>query len=260
MREISLDDLTLPEGWDARAAAALEAGEANVNAHSSVWQECKLPLKKLSYDKCFYCEIVQERSDDAVDHFRPKSLYPWSAFEAKNYRFACTFCNSRRRDIENNRTGGKGEDFPLLDESKRATCCEEEEDESPILVDPCKSDEPGLIDFDDSGQPIPTYAEDEHKTRCLRAEASIRLYHLDHQDLVDRRKTLAASITRKVRTAERLFPKTELGDAAIDASFKEHVKSLAELVKPQSELSSFARRMLDGYRSIAWVRGILLTI
>jgi len=260
MREIDLANLELPDGWEGRAQVAIDAGAAQVNSHAAVWQECKKPLKKLSHDKCYYCEIIQERSDDAVDHFRPKSLYPWSAFSADNYRFACTYCNSRRRDVENNRTGGKGDNFPLVDEDRRATCCDEEDNESPILLDPCQSDEPGLIDFDDDGKPVPTYSKEEHEVRNMRAETSIQLYHLHHQDLVDRRLALAAKITRKVRAAERLFPQTEQGDAAIDASFKEHVRSLAELIRPEAELSSFARRMLDGYRGLTWVRGILRTV
>ena len=260
MREVDLDNLVLPDGWAERAQIAIQAGIEQVNAHAGVWQECKEPLKKLSHDKCYYCEIVQERSDDAVDHFRPKSLYPWSAFDANNYRFACTYCNSRRRDIENDRIGGKGNHFPLLTGTNRATCCHEEKNESPLLVDPCESAEPGLIDFDDSGRAVPTYAEDEHEVRNIRAAISIRLYHLDHQDLVDRRKALAAIVTRKVCAAERLFPRTEQGDPEVDASFKEHVRSLAELIRPEAELSSFARRMLDGYRSIAWVCGILRSV
>ena len=260
MREINLDNLVLPPGWSGRARSAVQAGAAQVDAHAAVWQECKEPLKALSHDKCFYCEIVQERSDDAVDHFRPKSLYPWSAFDSKNYRFACTYCNSRRRDIENNRVGGKGEHFPLLDETKRATCYHEEQNESPLLLDPCQPDEPGFIDFDDSGQAVPTYAERSHEVRNRRAAISIRLYHLDHQDLVDRRKAVAADVTRIIRAAERLFPQTEQGDPAVDASFKEHVRSVASLVRPGSELSSFARRMLDGYRHIPWVQGILRSV
>lgn len=260
MREINIDNLELPDGWVIKAQTAIQAGVGQMQNHASVWQECKEPLKSLSNDKCFYCETIQERSDDAVDHFRPKSLYPWSAFKTTNYRFSCTYCNSRRRDIENNRLGGKGNHFPLLREDMRATCFDEEEYESPLLVDPCQPDEPGLIDFDDAGQPVPAYSEAEHRVRNLRAVTSIRLYHLDHQDLVDRRTVLAAKITRKVRAAERLFPRTEQGDADIDASFKEHIKSLAEMIRPEAELSSFARRMLDGYRDVLWVRGILRSV
>ena len=99
MREINIDNLELPDGWVIRAQAAIQADVGQMQNHASVWQECKEPLKSLSNDKCFYCETIQERSDDAVDHFRPKSLYPWSAFKISNYRFSCTYCNSRRRDI-----------------------------------------------------------------------------------------------------------------------------------------------------------------
>jgi uncharacterized protein (TIGR02646 family) len=260
MREIKLENIALPSGWDLRARTAIDVGHDDIHKHSSVWQECKKPLKSLSYDKCYYCEIVQERSDNAVDHFRPKSLYPWSAFRLSNYRFACTYCNSRRCDIENGRVGGKGDEFPLLDEARRATCLEEEEDECPLLLDPCQPDEPGLIDFDESGQPSPTYSIDESETRHLRATISIRLYHLDHQDLVDRRMLLATKLVRIIRVAERLFPYTEIGQPAIDASFKEQLRTLAEAIKPEAELSSFARRILDGYRYNKWIPGLLRSV
>lgn len=260
MRVLNKDLLELPNGWEERAQAARNAGPAAIDENASVWQECKPCLKKLSHDKCFYCEVKQIRSDNAVDHFRPKKLYPWSAFDPLNYRFACTYCNSRRKDIKNNRTGGKGEYFPLLVDEHRATCFEEECNEAPLLLDPYKDDEPALIDFGDDGRPIPTYGKDEHANRHRRAEESIRLYHLDHQDLVDKRVALAAKITSIVKTTIRQFPKTEMGDPDIDSSFKENIRQLAELIRPESELSSFARRMLDGYRDNGWVQGILRTV
>ncbi len=260
MRVLNKDLLELPEGWEERAQAARDAGPSEVDSHASVWQECKPHLKKISHDKCFYCEVTQVRSDNAVDHFRPKKHYPWSAFDPFNYRFACTYCNSRRKDIENGRTGGKGEYFPLLVEDMRATCCEEECNEAPVLLDPYKPDEPALIDFGDDGRPIPAYTKEEHSNRHRRAAESIRLYHLDHQDLVDKRLALAAEITRIVNVTIRQFPKTEMGDPDIDASFKDNIRKLATLICQESELSSFARRMLDGYRDNAWVQGILRTV
>ena len=229
MRVINLDELQIPNGWQEKAILAIADGHDRINDHADVWRNLKTPLKKLSHDKCFYCEIIQERSDGAVDHFRPKVNYPWSAFSRTNYRFACTFCNSRRIDDQNERTGGKGDSFPLFDGSTQATCCEEEPDESPILLDPCNPNEPGLIDFDETGMPLSTYSEEVHASRHKRAEVSIRLYHLDHADLVDRRKTLAVTIARTIRAAERLFPQTEAGNAGIDASFSEHVRFLADL-------------------------------
>lgn len=260
MRVLNRELLELPERWEEKAQAARDAGDEQIDSHANVWQECKPCLKRVSHDKCFYCEVKQIRSDNAVDHFRPKKHYPWSAFDPLNYRFACNFCNSRRRDTENNRTGGKGDFFPLIIEDRRATCSEEEENEAPVLLDPYNADDPGLLDFTDDGQPTPTYSQEEHQNRYRRASESIRLYHLNHHDLVDRRIALAAEITRIVRIAIRLFPKTELGDADVDAAFKNHLQTLAEFIRPDAELSAFARRMLEGYRDKAWVRGILATV
>lgn len=257
MREVKLERIVLPGGWNLRAQRANRVKHEDIDKHSKVWQDCKDSLKALSHDKCYYCEVVQERSDCAVDHFRPKSLYPWSAFRWSNYRFSCTYCNSIRRDIENDRTGGKGDNFPLLDMNRRATCFEEEEEERPLLLDPCQPDEPGLIDFDESGEPSPACSREESEIRHLRAAISIRLYHLDHQDLVDRRKTLAASLVRIINVADNLFPHTEKGTPEIDASFQEHIRSLAEAIKPEAELSSFSRRILDGYRYIKWIQHLI---
>ncbi len=257
MREVKLESIVLPRGWELKAQRAIEAGHQHVNKHDGVWKACKGPLKALSHDKCYYCEIVQERSDNAVDHFRPKSLYPWSAFRWNNYRFACTYCNSRRRDSENDRTGGKGDNFPLLDMNKRATCLEEEEEECPLLLDPCQPDDPGLIDFDESGEPSPTYSREESETRHLRAVVSIRLYHLDHQDLVDRRKALANKLVRIINVADKLLPHAEKGIPGVDASFQEHIRSLAEAIQPEAELSSFSRRILEGYRYLRWIQNLI---
>lgn len=114
MRYINLDQLELPDSWQVRADAAIADEPGKIKDHSDVWRDLKRPLMKLSHDKCYYCEIVQERSDGAVDHFRPKSKYPWSAFSPSNYRFACTFCNSVRSDKESEKTGGKEKIFPSM--------------------------------------------------------------------------------------------------------------------------------------------------
>ena len=257
MRYINKDQLQLPDDWQLRSNAAIADGPEKISDHSNVWRDIKPALMDLSHNKCFYCEIIQERSDGTVDHFRPKSKYPWSAFRHSNYRFACTFCNSVRTDRESGETGGKGDSFPLLDEARRATCYEEEKRESPILLDPCEPDEPGLIDFDQSGSPVPVYSEEEHPGRYRRANESIRFYHLGHSDLVDARKTLAVTIEHKIEAADELFPQTESGNAAIDNSFAEHVRTLASCISEDAELSAFARRILAGHRHIQWVDSLL---
>src|ERR1700684_3476119 len=105
MRYIDWTRLRLPDGWLDRAAAAANAvaGGEDPNDYAPVWRELKDGLADLSNDKCWYCEMPVPRSDNAVDHFRPKGRmgdaanehngYRWLAFERSNFRYACTFCN-----------------------------------------------------------------------------------------------------------------------------------------------------------------------
>ena len=117
MRYIPLDGLKFPENWEERARKAQgvikdltpEERTKRVNACAYIWHELKEELEKCSHHKCWYCESNQDRSDNNVDHFRPKGRvtecpdhegYWWLAFIWTNYRFSCTFCNSRRKDPE----------------------------------------------------------------------------------------------------------------------------------------------------------------
>lgn len=139
MRFINLDQLCLPCGWEEKADVAKAAAEAAgndderravISSHGAVWAALKPALEQLSNRKCWYCEAIQERSDKHVDHFRPKNRvdedgcsdhpgYWWLAFDWRNFRYSCTYCNAPRRDVEQGTTKGKGARFPLLDETKR---------------------------------------------------------------------------------------------------------------------------------------------
>ena len=108
MRFIDIAFVRPPENFDQKAAEAQADGEENIGSHSDVWRDCKASLKQASFDKCYYCEMKDIRSDGAVDHYRPKSKYKWAAFHFDNFRFACTYCNSRRKDQKTGEIGGKG--------------------------------------------------------------------------------------------------------------------------------------------------------
>jgi hypothetical protein len=58
---------------------------------------------------CAYCgSIASDRRGD-VEHYRPKSIYPWLTYEFTNYLIGCRVCNSSR----------KSNDFPLSPRSRR---------------------------------------------------------------------------------------------------------------------------------------------
>ncbi len=260
MRCVNTTPLCCPPHWESKAARARqEAGAdlAEIKKRSSVWRELKDPLADLSYDKCWYCEIRQERSDNAVDHFRPKSIYPWLAFQKSNLRYSCTYCNSGRTNPESGEIEGKDDNFPLLDETMRASAAGQEDQESPMLLDPAKTQDPGFLDFYEDGRPCARHPE--HGVRKRRAETSIRTYHLDHPDIVEKRRVLAANIAAKIRQADALFPQCDTGNPAIDEAFSGLIRILSDAMSETAELSSFARKMIAGARDKVWVEQLLVT-
>jgi uncharacterized protein (TIGR02646 family) len=270
MRCIDNTNLPLPDGWSQKASTAITAfnnGEKTINGQSNIWTALKDTLAERSHDKCWYCEIRQERSDNAVDHFRPKGRiadtkpqhdgYWWLAFDPSNFRYSCAFCNSLRKDPASGEVEGKGAKFPLLDGSPRANNPGEEINESPMLLDPCNTADPGLLDFLDDGQSCARYPD--HDVRRQRAERSIKLYHLNHPALKDQRKALAAKIEAWIKKADRLFDRCDTGDPDIDQAFDGFLKSLRDSISERAELSVFARKVIAGFRDIVWVEQLLMT-
>ena len=260
MRFIDNRRIQVSKKWQARAndarAAVVERGE-DVNSFSSVWRALKDELASLSFDKCWYCEMSQIRSDQAVDHFRPKSLYVWLAFTPSNFRYSCTYCNSRRTDAETGIVGGKGDQFPLMAGSARATDVGQEISEQPLLLNPCVADDPMLLDFDDDGRPVARHPD--HPVRRLRAETSIRLYHLDHSDLVEYRRVLAIELNDKIEAANLLYDRVDEGDAAIKGSYTSHINDLKNAIAERGQLSAFARKIVLGRRDLPWIEALLFT-
>ncbi len=210
MRHIELHEVErrVPDAWKQRAEQARQdiqdcpddQKSTLVNDHADIWQDpdLKAKLLEVSHDKCWYCESRQVRSDKSVDHFRPKNRvaecpehpgYWWLAFNLDNYRLSCTYCNSRRKDRENQSTGGKHDHFPLIDETQRVYAGDVSR-EQPELLDPLTHTDPGLLWFLPDGTSIPKYNPDTHPIYHRRAQRSIDLYHLNHTDLQEQRQQL----------------------------------------------------------------------
>lgn len=267
----------LPEGWEqqARAAAAAVAAarpqdrSTEVNKRSQVWKELKDTLKNASNGKCWYCESVDSRSDNAVDHFRPKNAvaersdhegYWWLAFDWENYRFCCTFCNCRRVDQATGQNGGKADHFPLKDEAKRANASTDNlDDEEPMLLNPSASADPGLLWFDEDGQAVPNpICSGPNGYPYKRAEVSIHFYHLNHSDIVDKRKALCSEIRRRVEDADSYFGKYDTGDGTARQAFNDAIRDLRQWTLPEAEYSATARAMLMGLRGTHPVVDVVL--
>jgi uncharacterized protein (TIGR02646 family) len=268
----------LPEGWTGQAqkaenaVAALEPAKrtAVISKHSQVWQDLKDTLKCASHNKCWYCESIDIRSDNAVDHFRPKNAvaecpdhggYWWLAFKWENFRFCCTYCNSRRINQVTGQRGGKADHFPLKEESYRAQWpADNLADEEPLLLDPCAAADPRHLWFDEDGQAVPNPVfgnTDSYPYK--RAETSIRFFHLNHPDIADQRKELCNRMRRRVEEADRYFNKYYSdGDATALGAFGDALRDLNVWLAPKEPYSSAARAMLMGLRGTHQVVDVVL--
>ncbi len=258
MRYINIELIVLPENWLTEAEEALakiSSEEAKIEDLSRVWRDLKPVLEELIGKKCWYCEVIQSRSDKEVEHFRPKKKvwdvqpkhngYFWLAFNYKNFRYSCQFCNKRRKDVVNNRIGGKGNYFPLADESKRARIPGDESREVPILLDPCVEGDVKLLDFDDAGNPCPIPSANDFEKR--RVTTSVRLYHLDHSELVEERKLLALTIEDTISDADYYFRKfASDGDEEAFYRFQAKLTYIKVAMHVREEFSLFAERYIEG--------------
>ncbi len=233
----------------------LEARHKAINLKSSVWSAAKEALREASHDKCWYCETKQDRSDMSVDHFRPKNSvieedthpgYTWLAFDWKNFRLSCTFCNCRRRDIGGTE-GGKQDHFPIIPppsyaHSKSDPC------ERSKLLDPVNVDDTKLLTFLPDGSPHPAKSD---QMTIDRVEASIELYHLKQIALVRKRKQLAIDIEEHVLKGD------DAKAGGNESNYLYHKKELIKKVRAQAEFSTAARLYLRAYRDRLWVKELL---
>ena len=285
MIHISLDEIKreIPHGWFVTADKALadvtvitdpkERAEA-INKRADVWKELRQKLAELRKDKCWYCESNDGRSDRPIDHYRPKNAiaecdnhdgYWWLAFSWDNFRYCCTFCNSRRVDKEHGTSGGKHDHFPIWKDGIRATfdnCSPDDlEREKPLLLDPCCMTDPPLLWFDENGKPAPNphLCGSEGTFLHERVTASIRLYHLDHHTIVDRRQQLYQTVKLKMAQAEEKLRRwRDNADMTAQQSLMEEVEELKKFTSPERPYSAAAKCAIMALRGSYTVAELVL--
>lgn len=267
MRHIDNRHIRIPTGWHSKARAAredVEAGRCTINERSAIWAELKDALADLSHDKCWYCEAKQERSDDAVDHFRPKNRvdecdrhdgYTWLAFDETNYRYSCTFCNSRRKGHDDV-TKGKGDSFPLIDESTRAFNPGDEEQEKPKILDPCKAGEASWLDWHEDGTPVSKYPDRTIPNE--KATCGIFLYHLDHEDACEARRSIAIDLKSWIKQGHRNYQRLCNDDPNAEQEWSDRCQYILKAISAKEPYSAFAKRIVMMLRSEAsWLDDLL---
>ena len=261
MRYIATNNLPLDKDWLKAAEAATvevrgaspEKRSAVISKHQTIWKDLKEKLRELSHGKCWYCESIDDRSDNAVDHYRPKNNvkdaapphdgYWWLAFSWKNYRFSCTFCNSVRTSAST--SGGKHDYFPLWEENRRARSeTDSLDEEMPLLLDPTNPLDVELISFSDDGSVGPAQPDSEKQEHAAAVE-TIRRYHLNHPYLVERRAELLRTMRISVEEADRLLTlhvKDNFGQSRVTA--KNRIQDILQTASPRAVYSTAVKHLL----------------
>ena len=153
----SSTEIAIQEGIEHTAARSVYANH-----------EVKKALEKLFHNKCAYCESkVTGTADWEVEHFRPKGRvaeredhpgYYWLTYAWENLYPSCQHCNQRRKDQPlwddpaELPSGGKVDQFPLLDEGTRAMePADDVRAERTLLIDPCFDDPEEYFGYDPTG-------------------------------------------------------------------------------------------------------------
>lgn len=219
-------------------------------------KDVKARLADMTSGKCAYCEADYDATQPAdVEHYRPKGAlvteagkvepaYWWLAAQWDNLLPSCIRCN--RVETQSLYDGsqvklGKGERFPLLDESNRAKKPGGEAQEIPLLIDPFREDPAIYIEFvDDGGYCIAKPVDrDENSIAAKRARASIDIYGLNRVGLVrDRSRYM-----RRARAAALRLRKLFNKQRALVGSPQGIIDRIAEEIRDELELLD---EMMDG--------------
>jgi uncharacterized protein (TIGR02646 family) len=240
-----------------------------ISRRSNLWAEIKPELALLSTGKCWYCEAKENRSDMAIDHFRPKNGvkectthpgYWWLAFDGSNYRYVCTLCNSPHRNEESDVAFGKGTHFPIVEEARRIFGpAGNLADEAPCLLDPTLAGDPSLLSFLDDGSAAPTYSEARSALFYRKALVSIDVYNLNDAKIKEERFLIAQEIKRQVDRCDKYLDHAATGEQAALDHFQEVYRVILGLISQDAQFSAAARTILAGFRDKDWVVRALST-
>lgn len=265
------------EGWAARDKhakkapgsaddKAKDAAEAQIKIKTALYKAAKPFLNRLFSGKCAYCEVMIEVSHPTeVEHYRPKGNvkdeneeevtivtergeeehpgYWWLAYTWSNLLSSCIDCN-RRRTHEKEEAGkrieakaGKADIFPV--KGKRAMEPGEEDNETPLLLNPCEEHFDPIEHF--------TFEKDGSVTaKTERGEATLKLLGFNLREKAVARRASAYSDARsRMKTYLTALVSAPLGPDTEDMI--KDKKTVNEYWEGRAEFSIFGRVALQAF-------------
>lgn len=237
MKYINFPVTVVKETWKRKAErASLLAAEKSgkecgeyISSRSSVWSELKPDLEALSDGKCWYTEAKDKVSYWQVDHYRPKSIYPWLAFDWRNMRLAGAVPNISKLN-----------NFPLAEEASRATFGNPSiVNEAPLLLDPTQWGDPDLLSFNGNGEAACALPTNEKAQR--RVAETVRILELNSEKLCAGRREKWRLCERKLKALRKIVEDQRHQDNSDAVTHLEELcKDLDQLYADQSEFTATA--------------------
>jgi hypothetical protein len=240
------------------------------------WVALRPFMAELSNNKCWYTESKNPGTDDDVDHYRPKNSvhveagepphggYYWLAFKWWNYRLSCHRGNRLRENPETGATGGKGDYFPLVDSAKRVrtptTDQHELDKEEPLLLDPAKPGDPGVLTFDSNGKVKIHPSRAANPIDVRRFEASRDYYHLDWPAFKDRRVEIYNEVERVITRGLSCAPLPTEPTTKSSREFDNVLRDLIRCMSRDRDFSAAAIAYVRSFRNIWWIQDIVLVV
>lgn len=96
---LEIDDPVRRRGFKSYAPEALPRTKKGICDFKALWGRAKKTLAVMSHQKCAYCEHpINAGRCAAVEHFKPKALFPSLAYDWLNYFLGCFGCNGAKGD------------------------------------------------------------------------------------------------------------------------------------------------------------------
>jgi len=202
----------------------LEAKEAKPYCY----KKSKIELEKLYHKKCAYCE-TKYTEFVRIEHYRPKSVYYWLAYEWSNLLPTCEKCNN-----------AKGNKFPIMKKQtidvKKSDLKKLNEAEKPYLVNPEIDNPEEYFYFNEKTGEI--------KSKNERAEVTINTCQLNRTDFIIARQK-QYNETKKNIGILYISKKNKTKD-----EINYILKSVLNKSKPENEYSAFHNQIWNNFEEI----------
>lgn len=205
--------------------------------------------------KCAYCESDYGSVTAAdIEHYRPKGAiqlpngrrrkpgYYWLAAEWENLLPSCPDCNRARGHEYDDGHGvtGKANQFPLVDENRRASAPGGEADEEPYLLDPTVDDPKAHLEFTQDGFVVAARPNGEESER---GRQTIEVLGLSRPLLVRDRRDQQLSVEGILRRFRRAVTRLAEGeDRYARENLAEAIDELKAKVHPSAPYAAMARQ------------------